>query len=69
LNAFEMDGTLTIHGVAHPERLNVTVTGTPGDPRYDATAQIDRRVFGMALTRLDPTIGRTVDITLDVVLK
>ena len=68
-NAFEMDGDLTVHGVTRPEQLDVTVTGSPEDPVYHATGKIDRHAFGMATTRLDPTIGGTVDITLDVALK
>jgi polyisoprenoid-binding protein YceI len=68
-HAFEMDGNLTVHGVTRPERLNVTVGGTGANPVYHATTQIDRHAFGMAVTRLDPTIGRTADITLDVALR
>jgi polyisoprenoid-binding protein YceI len=67
--AFEMDGNLTIHGVTRPERLQVTVRGTPANPEYRATAQIDRHAFGMTVTRLDPTLGPTADVTLDVVLR
>jgi polyisoprenoid-binding protein YceI len=68
-NAFEMEGDLTLHGITRPESLRVTVSGTPDHPSYRATAQIDRRAFGMAVTRLDPTIGATAQITLDVILK
>jgi polyisoprenoid-binding protein YceI len=68
-NAFQMEGDLTLHGVTRPESLNVTLSGTPDRPSYRATAQIDRRAFGMAVTRLDPTIGSTAQITLDVILK
>lgn len=67
--AFEMDGNLTIHGVTQPERLDVTVSGDAGRPAYHATAQIDRHAFGMSRTRLDPTIGATADVTLDVTLQ
>ncbi|HVN69296.1 MAG TPA: YceI family protein [Candidatus Binatia bacterium] len=67
--AFEMDGDLTIHGVTQPEVLNVTVGGTPEHPEYRATAEIDRHAFKMSVTRLDPTIGDTVDIALDIVLR
>ncbi|HEY2473582.1 MAG TPA: YceI family protein [Candidatus Cybelea sp.] len=66
---FAMDGNLTIHGVTQPERLNVTAAGTPSQPSYHAQGQIDRHAFGMTRTRLDPTIGDTADITLDIVLK
>lgn len=68
-SAFEMDGELTIHGVTRPEHLEVTVAGTPENPVYHATGGIDRHAFGMATTRLDPTIGGTAGITLDVALK
>jgi polyisoprenoid-binding protein YceI len=68
-SSFEMDGNLTIHGVTQPERLAVTVAGTPAHPAYHAQGQIDRHAFGMTRTRLDPTIGATADITLDIVLK
>ncbi len=67
--AFEMDGDLTIHGVTQPERLAVKVSGTPPHLTYHATGQIDRHAFGMAKTTLDPTIGNTADVTLDVVLQ
>jgi polyisoprenoid-binding protein YceI len=67
--AFEMDGDLTIHGVTQPEHFSVSVTGTPARPAYHALTKIDRRVFGMAVTRLDSTIGDTADVTLDIVLK
>ncbi len=66
--SFEMDGDLTIHGVTQSERLDVTVSGDPVHPEYLAKAQIDRHAFGMVRTRLDPTIGNTVDITLAIVL-
>lgn len=68
-NAFEMDGNLTIHGVTRSERLHVAVSGTPESPMYHATGQIDRHAFGMATTRLDPTIGSVADITLDAALR
>lgn len=67
--SFEMDGLLTIHGVAQPERLDVTVTGTPQQPLYHAVGKIDRTMFGMQKTRLDPVIGNPVDVTLDVSLQ
>lgn len=68
-NAFDMDGNLTIHGVTQPEQLNVTISGDAANPSYRAKGQIDRHAFGMTRTRLDPTIGGTADITLDVTLK
>jgi len=68
-DAFEMDGDLTIHGVTKPVRLDGSVRGTTAHPAYRATGEIDRHQFGMAVTRLDPTIGTTVDLTIDVTLK
>ena len=37
--------------------------------RISRQGEIDRHAFGMARTRLDPTIGATVDLTIDVTLK
>jgi polyisoprenoid-binding protein YceI len=68
-NAFEMDGNLTIHGITQPEHLNVTVSGDAAHPTYHTTGQIDRHAFDMSTTRLDSTIGATVDVTLDITLK
>lgn len=67
--AFELDGTLTIHGITQPEKLMVEATGTGAHATYRATAEIDRHAFGMATTRLDPTIGKTAHVTLDIALK
>jgi polyisoprenoid-binding protein YceI len=67
--SFELDGDLTIHGVTQPEQLSVTVGGSPSNPTYHAEARVDRHAFGMIRTRLDPTIGDTVDVTLDIVLE
>ncbi|HYL28276.1 MAG TPA: YceI family protein [Candidatus Nitrosotalea sp.] len=67
--SFEMDGNLTIHGVTQPERLNVTVSGAPDAPHYHAAGEIDRHAFGMSVTRLDPTIGGTVAVTLEIALR
>jgi polyisoprenoid-binding protein YceI len=66
--SFGLDGDLTIHGVSHPEHLEVTVAGDATHPTYRATAQVDRRDFKMAVTRLDSAIGETVDLTLSIVL-
>jgi polyisoprenoid-binding protein YceI len=68
-DTFEMDGDLTIHGVTQRERVTATIGGTASDPVYHATAQLNRHAFGMATTRLDPAIGATVDVTLDIALK
>lgn len=65
---FEMDGDLTLHGQTQPEVLDVTVAGTPSHPRYHAVGHVDRHAFGMTRTRLDPTIGSTVTVTLDIAL-
>jgi polyisoprenoid-binding protein YceI len=63
---FTMDGVLTMHGVAQPEHLVVVASGDPAHPVYHATGHIDRHAFGMSTTRLDPVIGGTVDVTLDI---
>jgi polyisoprenoid-binding protein YceI len=68
-SAFDVEGSLTIHGVAQPERLSVSVAGNAVHPVYHATAQIDRHAFNMTVTRLDPTIGQIAEVTLDVALK
>lgn len=67
--SFTMDGMLTIHGVAQPEHLTVSVSGTVANPHYRAVGKIDRHAFGMAITRLDPAIGGTVDVTLDIAVR
>jgi polyisoprenoid-binding protein YceI len=67
--AFGMDGLLTIHGVAQPEHLEVTVGGDAARPTYHATGHIDRHAFGMKGARLDPVIGKIADITLDIALR
>ena len=64
-----IEGLLTMHGVTQPERLDVTIAGTPEHPQYHAVGKIDRKTFGMSVTRLDPVIGNPVEVTLDVVLK
>jgi polyisoprenoid-binding protein YceI len=68
-SGFTMDGLLTMHGVTQPEQLSVVASGDPAHPVYHATAQIDRKAFGMATTRLDPVIGNVVDVTLDIRVK
>lgn len=67
--AFGVDGTLTVHGVTVPEHLDVTVRGDPAHRVYHAVGHIDRQAFHMAVTRLDPVIGKIVDVTLDITLK
>jgi polyisoprenoid-binding protein YceI len=67
--AFGVDGMLTIHGVSRPEHLDVTVGGTAEHPTYHATGAVNRYAFGMKGTRLDPLIGGTADVTLDVTLR
>jgi len=67
--AFEMEGNLTMHGQTQPETFDVTISGTPQHPHYHAVGHIERHAFGMTRTRLDPTIGSTVTVTLDVVLE
>jgi polyisoprenoid-binding protein YceI len=67
--AFGVDGTLTVHGIAAPEHLDVTVRGDAAHRTYHAVGHIDRQAFHMAVTRLDPVIGKIVDVTLDITLK
>jgi polyisoprenoid-binding protein YceI len=67
--AFGVDGALTLHGVTVPEHLDVTVQGDATHPIYHAVGHIDRQAFHMSVTRLDPVIGKIVDVTLDIVLK
>lgn len=67
--SFTMQGNLTIHGVTQPETLQVQVTGDARHPTYRATGTLDRHAFGMSRTRLDPAIGGTVDVTLDITLR
>lgn len=68
-NGFTMDGLLTMHGVSQPEHLVVVASGDPTHPVYHATGHIGRHAFGMTTTRLDPVIGGTVDVTLDIRVK
>ncbi|MFY9780028.1 MAG: YceI family protein [Candidatus Baltobacteraceae bacterium] len=67
--AFGMDGVLTIHGVSQPEHLDVTVGGDAAHPSYHAVGRVDRHAFGMSVTRIDPAIGGTADVILDIALK
>jgi polyisoprenoid-binding protein YceI len=66
---FSIDGTLTIHGVAVPQHLEVTVDENAGHPIYHAVGHVERHAFGMTVTRLDPAIGSDVEITLLVQLE
>jgi len=68
-DTFAMDGLLSVHGVTQAEHLSVTVVRDAARLRYHAVAQIDRHAFGMAITRLDPAIGSTVEVVLDLVLR
>ncbi|MGZ3496756.1 MAG: YceI family protein [Vulcanimicrobiaceae bacterium] len=68
-NTFTVDGLLTIHGVAVPEKLDVTTSGDAQHPVYNAVGHIDRHAFGMAKSRLDPIVGNDITITLLVQLK
>jgi len=67
--AFGIDGMLTMHGVAQPEHLDVTIHGDPAHPAYHALGHVDRHAFGMKGARLDPVIGNAADVTLDISLK
>ncbi|GAC1528230.1 MAG: YceI family protein [Vulcanimicrobiaceae bacterium] len=66
---FTMAGTFTMHGVARPVTLAVTVLQPPPHAHYRATATLDRHAFGMRVTRFDATIGNDVDLVLDIQLK
>jgi len=68
-HGFVMDGLLTMHGVTQPQELVVVASGDPEHPVYHATGQVNRHLFGMRRTRLDPVIGEMVDVTLDIRLK
>ena len=68
-STFDMTGNLTLHGVMQAERLSVTIGGDAQHPSYHATGPIDRHAFGMKGARLDPVIGNTADITLDIVVR
>ncbi|HTX03026.1 MAG TPA: YceI family protein [Candidatus Acidoferrales bacterium] len=67
--SFAIDGTLTMHGVAQPEHLDVTILNASGHQVYHAVGKVDRHLFGMKGSRLDPAIGGIAEVTLDVVLK
>ncbi|MGB8266727.1 MAG: YceI family protein [Candidatus Velthaea sp.] len=67
--AFGVDGMLTIHGVSQPEHLEVTVVGDAAHRSYHAVGHVDRHAFGMSVTRIDPAIGGSADVILDVTLK
>jgi polyisoprenoid-binding protein YceI len=63
---FTMDGLLTIHGVAQLEHLTVAIRGDAAHPIYHATCTVNRHAFGMKRVQLDPVIGESVDVTLDI---
>jgi len=67
--SFGVDGNLTMHGVTQPEHFDVMIENVTGHAVYHAVGQIDRHVFGMKGTRLDPAIGGIANVTMDVVLK
>lgn len=68
-SAFGIDGMLTMHGVTQPEHFDVIIESAGGRTTYHAVGHIDRHVFGMKGSRLDPAIGGVADVTLDVVLR
>jgi polyisoprenoid-binding protein YceI len=67
-STFGLDGLLTIHGVTQPEHLDVTVRGDLAHPVYHATGHIDRHAFAMRGARLDPVIGNSAAVTLEITL-
>lgn len=66
---FACDGTLTVHGITASEHLDVTIRGDAAHPVYHAVGRLERRDFKMAVTRLDPVIGTSVDLVMDIALK
>ena len=66
---FGMDGVLTMHGIGQPEHLEVTLRGDRAHPLYHAVGTIDRHAFGMRGARLDPVIGATATVTLDIAVE
>lgn len=66
---FEVDGSLTVHGVTQPVVLAVTTTRGLPHPTYHATGHLDRHAFGMRKTLQDGLIGSDVKLTLDVELR
>ena len=64
--AFTVAGALTVHGVAQPMTLDVTVVRGEPHPAYHAVGHVDRHAFGMRVTPTDVLIGSDVTITLDV---
>lgn len=67
--AFSIDGALTMHGMTQPEHFDVTIQNASGHQVYHAVGQIDRHLFGMKGSRLDPAIGGIAAVTMDVVLR
>lgn len=67
--SFGIEGTLTMHGVTQPEHFSVTIQYVGSRQVYRAIGQIDRHVFGMKGSRLDPAIGGIADVTMDVVFR
>jgi polyisoprenoid-binding protein YceI len=67
--SFGIDGTLTMHGVPQPEHFDVTIQSAGSRQVYHVVGEIDRHMFGMKGSRLDPAIGGIANITMDVVLK
>ncbi len=59
--AFELDGTLTLHGVTQPERLEVAISGTPSDLPRDGAGRPARVRYGDYSTRPRDRYGRQRD--------
>jgi polyisoprenoid-binding protein YceI len=68
-DTFEIDGSLTVHGVAQSAVLTVTTTRGLPHPAYHASGHLDRHAFGMRTTLQDGLIGGDVKLTLDVELR
>jgi polyisoprenoid-binding protein YceI len=65
---FTVAGTLTVHGVAQPVSLDVTIVRGLPAPIYKAVGHADRHGFGMTVTRTDALVGNDIALELDVVL-
>jgi polyisoprenoid-binding protein YceI len=64
--AYDIAGTLTIHGVGAPIDLITTLVHGGPHPAYRAVTHVDRHAFGMTKTRVDGLVGSDVTIVLDI---
>jgi polyisoprenoid-binding protein YceI len=66
---FTVAGLLTVHGVAQPVSLDVTIVRGLPNPIYKAVGHVDRHGFGMTVTRTDGLVGNDITLELDVALQ